>query len=642
MEIRELIDKLNKYRDAYYNLSNPLVDDAEYDRLYDELTKLEKETGVIYADSPTQSVGYTVLSGLEKVTHSHPMLSLDKTKSVDEVDKFIADKHSICSLKMDGLTVLLTYKNGKLVQAETRGDGTTGQLIAEAAKHIANIPLSIPIEDDLEVEGEVIIKLDDFAELRKTYDFANPRNAASGSLTLLDTKEIAKRKLSFVAWKVPSDVGMDYDDRFRYIEKLGFTVVPYTLILSNGHYMLDEIIQSMRNKAKEMNYPIDGLVFSYNDISYGESLGMTSHAPKHSIAFKFTNEEYESKLKTIEWGIGKTGILTPVAVFEPVEIDGTIVERASLHNISVMEEEVGEKPIVGETVWVVKSNEIIPQITRSEIKNNNNPTYLELPKVCPICGKPTEIKDENGIKTLWCSNDTCEGKLLNRLVHFCSKKGLDIQGLSAQTLQKLMDWGWINKVSDILGLGVHAEEWMAKDGFGYDSVSNILFAIISAMNTQGWRFISALGIPLIGSTASKQLTKQFSVEDFITKAEGDYDFTQLDNFGDEMNNAIHNFDYTEAKEMLSAFIFEEVKGVDNKLNGINFVITGSLSSYSNRDELKALIESMGGKVSGSVSKNTNYLINNDINSASAKNQKAKALNIPIITEDEFNKTFIEN
>ena len=464
-KIKELISKLNEHKEAYYNNQSPTISDYEYDRLFDELKSLEESTGIILSTSPTQIVGCEVKSNLEKVKHSHPMLSLDKTKSVDELKKFAGDQDCIISLKCDGLTVLLTYDNGQLVQAETRGNGEEGEIITHNAKTFENIPLYINYKGHLEVEGEAIITYDDFENINaesKT-EYKNPRNLVSGSVRQLDSNIAAKRHIKFIAWKVPTAIDGFNDHnsfihRLIYIKNIGFEVVPL-LTYSNGtddEKYINEMIETLKIAADDMGYPIDGLVMTYNNITYGESLGCTGHHPKHSIAFKFYDEVVETTLRDIDWTMGKTGVITPTAIFDPVEIDGTMVERASVHNVSILEE---LELMVGDTIEVYKANAIIPQVKRNlSAKERNRAeefTIHHVPSMCPICGGKTEIKQDNDSKILICTNSDCKGKLLGKLTHFVSKNAMNIDGLSESTLEKFIELGWLNDFKDIFTLQYH-------------------------------------------------------------------------------------------------------------------------------------------------------------------------------------------
>ena len=650
--LKELTEQLNHYRDSYYNHSESLVSDKQYDDLFDELQTLEEETGIVMSNSPTKTVGYEVKSKLEKVKHSHPMLSLNKTKSIDELKKFANNRDCLLMCKMDGLTVLLTYENGELIQAETRGNGEEGEIITHNAKVFDNIPVHIDYAGRLEVEGEAIITYDDFekinSKLLENEKYKNPRNLVSGSVRQLDSNIAAQRHIKFIAWKVPYVIKEKYAiktmvDRFSLIEELGFETVPQVIIKSwEEHY--DEYINRLKEISKEKGFPIDGLVMTYNDISYGESLGMTGHHPKHSLAYKFYDDIYHTKLLDVEFTMGKTGVLTPTAVFKPVEIDGTVVERASLHNISIMKElGITHK---GQTINVYKANQIIPQIDSVEeddieITDNNMIIPVE---TCPICGADTKIIQENDSKVLICTNDNCKGKLLGKLSHFCSKNAINIEGMSEATLQFLIDKGWIKSFKDIYKLDYHRQNWKEYDGFGDKSVDKLLDAIENSRNATLDRFIYSLSIPLIGRSTSKDISKYCnnSIDEFAFIMENtSLEFASIDGVGisattslDDWWNKNRDIFYELAEE----FVFSNKKENDNisvDLSGKIFVITGSLTHYKNRDELVSVIEELNGKVSGSVSAKTSYLINNDTQSSSSKNQKAKQLNIPIISEEDF-------
>lgn len=651
--IKELTQQLNQYRDSYYNDSVSEISDKEYDNLFDELKQLEEETNIVMSNSPTHAVGYEVKSKLEKVQHSHPMLSLDKTKSVEDLKKFAGDKDCLLMCKMDGLTVLLTYENGELIQAETRGNGEEGEIITHNARVFENIPLHIDYEGHLEVEGEAIITYEDFeninSKLSENEKYKNPRNLVSGSVRQLDSVVAAKRHIKFITWKIPFADKEKYAvntmvDRFSLIEELGFETVPQIIIKSwEEHY--EEYIKSLKEIAKMKGFPIDGLVMAYNDISYGESLGITGHHPKHSLAYKFYDDIYPTKLLDVEFTMGKTGVLTPTAVFEPVEIDGTMVERASLHNISIMR----NLGIVSkyQKIGVYKSNMIIPQIDYvEEMECVSTNEIISVPDKCPICGGKTEIVKDKDTEVLICTNSDCNGKLLGKLSHFVSKNAINIDGLSEHTLQKFIDLGWLNSFKDIYYLSIHKEKMYNLDGFGNKSVDKLLENIEKSRNTTLDRFIYGLCIPLIGRTASKQISKYCAngeVIQFVTimSLDDNQPFIGLDGFGKEMCNSLthwwvhnkHNF-----YELIEEFNFKESDSngdVKQVLYGKTFVITGSLRFYKNRDELVAVIESNGGKVSGTVSAKTNYLINNDVTSTSGKNKKAYDLGIQIISEGEF-------
>lgn len=642
--IKDLVKQLNEYRDSYYNEARPVVSDAAYDKLFDELSELEKETGVVYANSPTQTVGYMVKSELEKVKHSHPMLSLDKTKSVDDLVKFAGEKDCILSLKMDGLTCLLTYENGELVQGETRGDGEVGELITHNAKVFDNIPLTIDYKGHFEIEGEAIITYDDFNKINEFLSddkkYKNPRNLASGSARQLDSKIASQRHIKFIAWKVPTEVASNsFINRLQYAAELGFDTVPFLPIRGNSNAeFINIVIEQLQRRANERNFPIDGLVATYNDITYGESLGMTGHHPKHSIAFKFYDEEVETVLKNIEWSMGKTGSLTPVAIFDPVEIDGTMVERASLHNVSILTKLDLQ---IGDTIIVYKANQIIPQVKENLSAKDRESAYIRIPSQCPVCESSTQIVKENDSEVLMCTNPHCKGKLLGRVSHFVSKKGMDISGLSEETIKKFIELGWIAEITDVYNLEQHYDRLSTMSGFGRKSVDKLRKSIENSKTVRLDKFITSLSIPGIGTSQSRELVKVFNTwDDFRDASVGCYNFTQIDGFGDVLNKNIHSWfkdmcGIADNLASLMTFEAKEKQNADNSLDGKSFVVTGKVFRFKNRDEVKAEIEKRGGKVAGSVTKSTYALINNDIESNSSKNKKAKELGVKIITEDQL-------
>lgn len=637
MKIDKLVKQLNEYT-TLYDEGRPAISDQEWDDMYFELYELEQEYDYYPPNSPTQRIKYDVLSQLKKVKHNHPMLSLQKTQSIDEINDFIGNKEHITMLKVDGLTCSLVYENGKLISAETRGDGEIGEDIFYNIMTVKNVPKKIIYTGRLVVDGEIICKTNDFIPFSEEYK--NPRNFAAGSIRLLDPKICERRNLSFIAWDV-----IECDKEIKKLnQKLSFLIENYfeTVPFSIIHDFNEETIKEFQEIAVKCNIPIDGLVVKYNDCEYYESLGRTDHHFRGGIAFKFYDETYETKLIGIEWTMGRTGVLTPVAVFEPVEIDGCEVTRASMHNVSILNEILGT-PYVGQKVKVFKANQIIPQIKSAEKSDILGSKYLFAPKTCPICGGEVllEISSASDTRLLVCQNPQCEGKLINRLDHFCGKKGLDIKGLSKATLEKLIDWEWVSSYADLFKLHEHKSEWVKLPGFGERSVSKILEAIEEGKNCSLDRFIAALGIPLIGTRAAQDLDRQFwAWPNFINAIETNFKFYDMPNFGWEMHSSLINFDYTEAIDLADNYVnvlaseygMEETAAA---LDGKIFVVTGKLSLYKNRDEIKTVIERNGGKVVGSVSGKTDYLINNDINSTSSKNISAKKLNIPIISEDEF-------
>lgn len=644
-KIRQLIDLLNSAT-ALYDSGHTVLTDEEWDKKYFELQKLEKETGIIFKDSPTQQINYSTVTALKKIEHNHPMLSLDKTKDLAEIKAFLSKKDFVAMAKMDGLTCSLTYENGKLVRAETRGNGTIGEDIFHNAEVIPSIPKRINYKDQVIIDGEIICTYSDFETFSTEYK--NPRNFASGSIRLLNSKECEKRKLKFIVWDIIkpfNDISNEIIVQLAKAKTLGFTICPFDF-----DDEIENLIEKIKKECQELSYPIDGIVFKFRDLSLREKLGYTSHHFKNAIAYKFYDETYETRLKRISWTMGRTGVLTPVAVFDPIDMDGSIVERASLHNVSVMREILGDCAYVGEHLQVYKANMIIPQIASAGphydygyVVSHGGVSANDSPEYCPICCGVVSYKDNNGVVTLECDNPYCEGKILNRLEHFASKKGLDIKGLSLATFEKLLDWKWIESLIDIFKLREHREEWISKPGFGVASVDKILNSIEESKNTTLDAFIASLGIPLIGNTVSKELIKYFKTYDEFRDAVNDdtYHFSTIDGFGPEMDNELKYFDYSEADEiyhLLNIKIPEE-KEENLKLKDLTFVITGKLKKYKNRAELVDVISKAGGKVASSVSGKTNYLINNDITSNSSKNLTAKKLGVKIITEEDFEKIF---
>ena len=634
--IKELVSQLNTYRNAYYNNSESQISDYEYDNLFDELKQLEDETGVIMSNSPTQTVGYEVKSKLEKVKHSHPMLSLDKTKDINDLIAFSSGRDCIISLKLDGLTILNTYDNSELIQAETRGNGEEDEIVTHNARVFDNLPSNIPYDRKFEIEGEAIITQSDFEKINVNGEYKNSRNLASGSVRQLDSNITKDRHVRFVAWKIPFGVTA-YSIGFDIAARYGFEVVPYEKYNSSKDDIY-VIIEKLKTVAKEKGYPIDGLVITYDNIEYGKSLGMTGHHPKHSLAFKFYDEEVTTTLRDIEWSMGKTGSLCPVAIFNSVEIDGTEVSRASVHNWSMVQDlELG----IGDTITVYKANMIIPQIA-DNLTRSGTATF---PDVCPICGGLTKIVKDKDTKVVVCDNPNCKGKLLGKLTHAVSKNALNIDGMSEATIEFLVEKGWVEHIWDFYYLDTYKDEWSKISGFGKRSVEKMLSSIEVSRNTTMTRFLYSLSIPLIGKSVSKDITNhcQNDIEAFVGLMNEDYDFTVIDGFGTEMQKSLSSWwsdNRNEFMELLKEFEFEstyEVVDTNTSIFGKTFVITGSVNHYKNRDELKADIESRGAKVTGSVTSKTDYLINNDVNSTSGKNKKAKDLGIPIISEEDFLK-----
>lgn len=660
MNIKEyaaLIKELEKASDSYYNTGNPIMTDAEYDYKVLKLKEFETKTGILFSNSPTLNVGAPVLSSLEKVQITpKPMLSLDKCHSDVEVADFANNQYMIAMVKLDGLSVRVKYKNGKLISANTRGNGVEGIDITEHIKQFQNIPLTIPDNDEYIVDGEAIIKISDFKEINKNSEFKNPRNAAAGALNVLDTKLVKDRKLSFIVWDVIDGYSLNFNylsDKLEEAKTLGFEIVPYRFY--EYHFKNLSAINEINRELMALNekYPCDGVVWKFNNFIYGHAQGSTGHHFKDAIAWKPEIEIVESRLKYIDWTLGRTGVLTPVAVFYPVELDGSTVERASLHNYSIMRKILGPCAYKGEPVKIFKANMIIPQILEAgphynygEVIAAGGVSAHDELEYCPVChGDVTIQTSADGVENYICLNPLCEGKLINRLDHYCGKKGLDIKGLSEATLEKLVNLGWLKNLKDIYSLENYRDEWIKQPGFGAKSVDKILAAINESKNTSAEAFISAIGIPLIGKSAAKELMKNFSsYEEFRSAVDNkDYHFYNLDNFGTEMDNSLKDFDYEEADEIHKILVFNEKtedKPKDSSLEGNIFVITGSLKTYKNRTTLQNDIETRGGKVGNSITSKTSYLINNDIDSVSSKNQKAKSLGIPIISEQEFIEKFL--
>lgn len=651
--MKELVEKLNNATKAY-DEGRPYISDPDWDRLYGELEKLEKKLGYSLPNSPTNKIIYQApVLELNKVNHNHSMLSLAKTKDLNEVNRLFKDFSNIVMCKMDGLTLSLLYENGKLKRAETRGDGETGEDVTHNAMVISSIPKKIPYKERLIIDGEIICKYNDFDAFSGNYK--NPRNFAAGSIRLLDPKECATRRLTFVAWEVIEGLNFftKLSEKLHTLDNFGFTVVPF-ISYSIGVNIDKYIIETIQELANESYYPIDGAVIKVNDIEMGKTLGQTAHHFNNAIAYKFYDETYETQLRYIEWTMGRTGVLTPVAVFEPIEIDGATIERASLHNVSVMREIMGNCCYAGQRIEVFKANQIIPQIMSADKMDYGDVVAHGGITVdgfsgeiyCPICGGGTSlVTSDSGTINLVCDEPTCKGKLINRLDHFCSKKGLDIKGLSKATLEKLIDWGYVNDLDDLFNLDMVRDVWIKRPGFGEKSVNKIIGSIyIASQSATLDAVISSIGIPLIGRTISKDLANRFKTyENFRKHIDEGFDFSQIDGYGPEMNKALLTFDYSELDFLVENYISiqvpKEETPKEKSLENHTFVITGKLKMYKNRDTLKAEIEARGGKVAGSVTKKTDYLINNDVDSTTAKNKTAKDLGIPIISEEDFINIF---
>lgn len=644
----ELINELNKASELYYNGKESFLTDKEFDAKLEELKKLEQEQKVVYSNSPTINVGSPILSEINKITISDkPMLSLDKVHSAEEIIDFSDGYDLIASIKCDGLSVRLIYENTDLITANTRGNGYEGGDITEHIKHFLNVPMKIAKSGRYIIDGEAIIYNKDFNLINKNGEFANSRNTASGALSLLDMSIVEQRKLSFIAWDIIEGASTKWHHyNLEEAEELGFTTVP-SVILDCTKVEKEEINQInedlLLEAEKFYGIPCDGIVWKINDIDTGRKKGQTAHHFLNAVAWKPQDKEYETELLDIELSMGRTGVLTPVAIFNPIEIDGTIVERASLHNISIMKEILGDSPYKNQKIWVFKANQIIPQISHAE-KSFGEPIFDKTSKIlCPICGEPITIEESaSGVLNMVCGNPSCAGKLENKIDHYLGIKGLNVKGISKATISKLIDWGWINGLKDLYGLESHKAEWESKPGFGKASVSKILDAINGAgKHTKLEQFIAAIGIPLIGSSVAKQIVKYYTTwSDFRDAIGGDW--TEFEGFGPEMSKAINSFDYTEVDEIAGglAFIQQETQPEVTPAAAIKdkkFCMTGKLISgmFKNRDALKADIEAHGGKLVSSVTTTTDYLITNTPDSGTAKNKSAQALGVNIITEAEY-------
>lgn len=648
-----MINILNEASKAYYS-GNPIMDDSVYDARLRDLQELERETGIIYSNSPSVNVGAKVLPNLPEVTHNHLMLSLDKCHTPQELIKFSNNKELVASIKCDGMTVSLLYENGIFVRGESRGDGYSGNDITEHIKQFSNVPLTIDKYGTYIVDGEAVIMNEDFAEVNKNGEFKNSRNTVAGTLSSLDTSVVSQRKVKFILWDVVEGGNSNsLKDNLKEAKSLGFDIVPFWFVPNTANALNPENLQSnidyVFEFAKEEGYPNDGVVFKFDDIEYGKSLGRTEHHFKCGVAYKKEDDVHKTELTDIEWTCGKTGVLTPTAVFKTVDIEGSSVSRASVHNISIL---TNLDLHIGDTIEVFKANAIIPQIKRNvsadeRMALGKELDYIHIPSTCPICGGNTEIKQDNESKVLICTNDNCKGKLLGKLTHFVSKNAINIENLSEATLEKFIELGWLNDFKDIFTLKDHFTEMVKLDGFGETSVTKLLNAIESSKSTTLDRFIYSLSIPLIGKSASKTIAKYFDYDfnKFLDNFGfwGGFDWTTLDDFGSAMSDSMDKFITDNViryfVELPKYFSFEKPQTTPNTNNlfGKVFCITGSLNRFANRDEAKEKIEQLGGKVSGSVSAKTDFLVNNDINSMSGKNKKAKELGIKVIDEKELIK-----
>ena len=642
--MKELIEVLNKASKAYYAEDIEIMSNAEYDALYDELLMLEEKTGTVLAGSPTVNVGYEAVDNLPKETHESPMLSLDKTKDREALRDWLNGHEALLSWKLDGLTIVLTYENGTLSKAVTRGNGEVGEVVTNNAKTFINLPHKIAYKGKLIIRGEAVISYDDFNKINEEIPeegakYKNPRNLCSGSVRQLNNEITAKRNVRFIAFNYVSQGGLDTDfklrsEQFDFLKKQGFEVVEYHKVTEDS--ILDKISYFAKMVA---NYPIpsDGLVLTYNDIEYGRSLGRTAKFPRDSIAFKWADETANTHLIDMEWSPSRTGLINPVAIFEPVELEGTTVSRASVHNVSIVKSLMLG---IGDEISVYKANMIIPQIKENFTKSGN----LTIPKFCPACSEKTQIKNENGVETLYCVNEACPAKQIKRFSLFVSRDAMKIDGLSEATLEKFISVGFIKKLSDIYKLAEHKEAICNMDGFGDKSYEKLISSIEKSRDVLLPNLIYALGILNVGLSNAKIICKAFDYDiEKIKNATVD-EIAVTDNIGDVIATSV--FDFFHDSEKLSEFnelvnelniLIPEKKETNSNIGGKTFVITGSLNTYENRNALKDLIESLGGKVAGSVSAKTDYLINNDVTSNSSKNKKAKELNVQIISEEDFNE-----
>ena len=640
--IKELVEILNRAAKSYYVDAVEIMPNIEYDKLYDELVKLEKETNVVLSNSPTQNVGYETASELPKKAHESPMLSLDKTKSVTELEDWLGDNEALLSWKMDVLTIVLTYRGGELVEAVTRGNGIIGEVITNNAKNFQNVPLKIEYKGELILRGEAVIKYSDFKRINESISdadakYKNPRNLCSGSVRQLNPAVTRERKVYFNVFNVVKADDIDFENskakQFEWAKNEGFDVVEYKF---TNRASLANDIADFESRIADNDIPSDGLVLLLDDIALGERLGSTAKFPRNAMAFKWSDERQTTKLKYIEWSPSRTGLINPVAVFEPVELEGTTVSRASLHNVSIFEELMLG---VGDEISVYKANMIIPQVYENLTKSNTE----KVPKICPACGRDTTIKKDNESKVLLCTNPDCQVKHIKQYALMASRDALNIDGLSESTLEKFLSKGFIKSDSDLFHLDKFKDEIINMDGFGKRSYEKLIAALDEAKNTTVSRFLYSLGIAGIGSANAKMIAKYFDNDiDRIISASKD-DLLEIEGIGEVLANSIvdffkseKNIENVESLRKILKFEKEESGGGD-KLSGKVCVITGSLQHFSNRNELKELIEKNGGKVSGSVSSKTNYLINNDTASNSSKNKKSKELGVEIISEEDFLK-----
>lgn len=637
-KMKALIDQLNEAAKVYYSGKDEIMTNAEYDEKYDQLARLEKESGIILGGSPTQRVGYEVLSQLPKEEHSRRMLSLDKTKSVEELKDWLGSQEGVLSWKLDGLTVVLTYRNGRLQKAVTRGNGTIGEVITPNAKTFVNLPISIPFKGELVVRGEAVISYKDFERINEgisnpSEKYKNPRNLCSGSVRQLNSEITAQRHVQLIAFALVeiSEDGPKFQhisQQFDFLKEQGFEVVEHFLVSEKN---IAEQINSFKEHIEKNPIPSDGLVLIYNDIAYGQSLGETAKFPRNAMAFKWEDQRAITTLREIIWSPSRTGLINPIASFDPVELEGTTVTRASLHNLSIIKE---LKLGIGDEISVYKANMIIPQVLENFTESN----HIDLPTHCPICQGDVVVRSENDVETLYCPNPHCMAKKVKGLVLMASRDGLNIEGLSEATLTKFVDEGFIKEPRDVFRLREQEDKIVSLAGFGQKSFDNLVSAVEKARDTEDYRFLYSLGIPNIGAANAKAICMNFDLDMELIMDLREEDLASIEGIGDVMAKAYVDYfrdeeNRREALDLLAELHIKEVEvDMGDKLRGLTFVITGSLNLHKNRDALKSALEGEGGKVAGSVSSKTSYLINNNTQSSSGKNKKAKELGIPIIDE----------
>ncbi len=640
--VKELVEILGEAARAYYQEDREVMSNKEYDALYDELAALEKETGIVLAGSPTVNVGYEVLSELEKVPHDSPMLSLDKTKNPEDLREWLGTQKGMLSWKMDGLTVVLTYRHGKLAQAVTRGNGMVGEKITNNARVFKNLPAQIPFDGEVVLRGEAVIRYSDFEKINAGIEdvdsrYKNPRNLCSGSVRQLNNAITARRNVYFFAFALVSAEGKTLsnsaEENMRWLASLGFAIVPYAMVSGET---VTAAVQEFAEKITENDFPSDGLVLLYDDIAYGKALGSTAKFPRNAIAFKWADEEMETVLTQIEWSPSRTGLINPIAVFAPVELEGTTVSRASLHNLSIMDSlALG----IGDHIKVYKANMIIPQVAENLTRSGG----YKVPAHCPACGSSTEIRTDNEVKTLYCPNPYCSAKKVKLFSHYVSRDAMNIDGLSEATLTKMIDQGFLEELYDLYTLSRYREEIVAMEGFGEKSYTNLINSIEASRHTTLARFIYSLGILNVGASNAKLLCQHFHHDPEAVMGASVEEMVEIEGIGEVIAASVRDYfanqHNRETIEKLLQYLdfakVQEQETGEQPLAGKTLVITGTVTQFKNRKELKEYIESLGGKVTGSVSKNTDYLLNNDNLSGSAKNKKAKELGIPILTEEEF-------